>query len=81
MSQLWSDAVREKHMRAICDEIGERLRFVLDRTAQEPSAQLVALIRRFEQLEHTEAPSIAPSLEELSGNEKAPSALGFANGA
>ena len=65
MSQLWSDAVRQKHMRAICDEIGERLQFMLDRTAQESPARLVALLRRFEELEQTEAPSIAPSLEDL----------------
>jgi hypothetical protein len=52
-------------MRAICEEIGERLGFMLDRTAQEPPAQLVALLRRFEQQEQTEAPSIAPTLEEL----------------
>ena len=40
---------------------------ILDRTAQEAPAQLVALLRRFEQLEQTEAPSIAPTLEELAG--------------
>jgi hypothetical protein len=67
MSQLWSDAVREKHMRAICDEIGERLQFMLDRTVQDPPAKLIALLRRFEELEQTEAPSIVPELEELVG--------------
>ena len=67
MSQPWSAGVQQNHMRAICEEIGERLLFMLDRTAQEAPAQLVALLRRFEQLEQTEAPSIAPTLEELAG--------------
>ena len=67
MSQPWSAGVQQNHMRAICEEIGDRLGFMLDRTAQETPAQLVALLRRFEQLEQTEAPSIAPVLEELAG--------------
>ena len=65
MSQPWSAGVQQNHMRAICEEIGDRLRFMLDRTAQEPPGRLVAVLRRFEELEQTEAPSIAPSLEEL----------------
>ena len=52
-----------RHLRAICDEIGCRLGQWLNRTTQEPSAQLAALLRRFEQLEQIEAPSIVPSLE------------------
>ena len=69
MSQPWSEAVRERHMRAICEEIGDRLRFMLDRTAEQPPARLVALLRRFEELEQTEAPSIAPTLEELAASQ------------
>ena len=65
MSQLWSDAVRQKHMRAICEEIGEHLRFALDETALEPAPRLVALLRRFEEMEQTQAPAIVPTLEEL----------------
>ena len=53
----------DKHLRAICDEIGDRLRQWLDGTAQEPSARLAAVLRRFEELEQIEAPSIVPSLE------------------
>jgi hypothetical protein len=61
-------------MRSICEEIGVRLRFMLDRTPQDPPARLVALLQRFDQLEQGEAPSIAPSLEELAAFEanKAP---------
>jgi hypothetical protein len=53
----------EKHLRAICDEIGARLRPWLDRTAQEPSERLAAVLRRFEEPEQIDAPSIIPSLE------------------
>ena len=70
MSQFWSDAERQKHMRAICEEIGERLRSTLDGTAQEPPARLTALIRRFEQPEQIEAPSIAPTHEELAASQR-----------
>ena len=58
MSPTWSDGLRQKHMRAICEEIGERLRPTLDRTALDPPARLVALLRGFEQMEQTEAPQL-----------------------
>ena len=52
-----------KHIRAICDEIGDRLRHWLNGTAQTPSARLTAVLRHFEKLEQMDAPSIVPSLE------------------
>jgi hypothetical protein len=52
-----------KHIRAICDEIGDRLRQWLNGTAQTPSARLTATLRHFEKLEQMDAPSIVPSLE------------------
>jgi uncharacterized ferritin-like protein (DUF455 family) len=52
-----------RHLRAISAEIGDRLRQWLDKTAQEPSARLAAVLRRLEELEQIEAPSIVPSLE------------------
>jgi hypothetical protein len=48
MSQSWSDAVSKKHMRAICQEIGDRLRYMLNRTAEELPPRLAALLRRFQ---------------------------------
>jgi hypothetical protein len=59
------------HCRAICDEIGERLRFVLRPEASGIPQHLLGLIEKLEQsdlddctwVEH--APSIAPSLEEI----------------
>ena len=52
-----------RHMRAICEEIGYQLGQWLSATAQEPSARLTAVLRRFEELEEIEAPSIVPTLE------------------
>ena len=70
MSQHWNDAQRQKHVRAICKEIGERLSFMLDRTAREPPRRLVALLGRFEEMEMelTQSPSIVPTLEEIQAN-------------
>ena len=51
------------HCRAICDEIGERLRYALAREKSEIPPRLMALIERLALLD--EAPSIAPSIEEM----------------
>lgn len=53
-----------EHCRAICDEIGERLRAILDRDAMEPSQQLLQLLSQLEQQER-DAPSIVPSLDDM----------------
>jgi hypothetical protein len=53
----------DKHLRAICAEIGDRLRQRLNKTAEDPPARLMAIVRRFAELEQIEAPSIVPSLE------------------
>jgi hypothetical protein len=53
-----------RHCRAICDEIGERLRQHIDRTTTSPSRKLLELLQEFE-IREIEAPSIAPSLEDL----------------
>ena len=52
-----------RHLRAFCAEIGYQLGQRLNATAEEPSARLTALLRRFEDLEQVEAPSIVPSFE------------------
>jgi hypothetical protein len=52
------------HTRAICDEIGERLREILDRESQEIPPGLARLVDALVQLDH--GPSIAPSIEEMS---------------
>ena len=60
------DAVRigRKHCRAICDEVGERLRQHLDRNLTAPPQKILALLRELE-LTELEAPSIVPSFEDM----------------
>lgn len=55
--------IASEHCRAICDEIGERLRIVLDREASTPSAHLLNLIARLDFIDASAA-SIAPLLED-----------------
>ena len=57
--------IGSKHCRAICDEVAERLRIDLDRTETAPSQRIMMLLRALELME-VAAPSIVPSLEEMS---------------
>jgi hypothetical protein len=52
------------HCRAICDEIGDRLRYSIKTDASELPMQLSRLLARFEQLDR-QAPSVVPSLEDM----------------
>jgi hypothetical protein len=52
------------HCRAICDEIGDRLRDILKREASEVPPRLLELIDKLTELEHQ--PSIVPSIEDMS---------------
>ena len=56
------------HCRAICDEIGERLREVLKPEALEIPQRLLALLDRLAQIE--QAPSIVPSIDEISAPQR-----------
>ena len=56
-------ALDHAHCRAICDEIGERLRQVLKPEALVIPQRLVTLLDRLAELE---APSIVPSIDEMS---------------
>ena len=49
------------HSRAICDEIGYRLRILLQREALELPPSLRALLDRFAELDSVASPSIVPS--------------------
>jgi hypothetical protein len=51
------------HCRAICDEIGDRLRYALAREASEIPPRLIALIDKLALSDET--PSIVPSIEEM----------------
>jgi hypothetical protein len=57
-------ALDHTHCRAICEEIGERLRQVLKPESLETPQRLLALLDRLSELD--EAPSIAPSIDETS---------------
>lgn len=63
-----------KHSRAICDEIGERLRIVLSREVSDIPLYLLRLDERLAQLERVTAPSIVPSTDDMNT-----SVLGDAN--
>jgi hypothetical protein len=60
------------HCRAICDEIGERLAQLLNRDVLEVPPRLLALLNQLAELERDEparlepAPSVAPSIGEMS---------------
>ena len=56
-------ALDHVHCRAICDEIGERLRQVLKPEALDIPQRLLALLDRLAELE--QAPSIVPSMDEM----------------
>lgn len=55
----------EEHSRAICMEIGERLRFALGDNPPIPQS-LSRLIDRLAELDHHDSPSIVPSIESAS---------------
>jgi hypothetical protein len=57
-------ALDHTHCRAICEEIGERLRQVLKPEALEIPQRLLALLERLSEFD--DAPSIVPSIDETS---------------
>jgi hypothetical protein len=63
MPDLSSCTCREVHVRAICEEVGERLRIMLDRTQTPPPQKILALLLR---LQLTELKVPATTLERQS---------------
>ena len=53
-----------EHCQAICEEVGERLRVLLDREAGELPPRLRSLLDRLAELDH-EAPSIVPTIDNI----------------
>jgi hypothetical protein len=53
------------HCRAICDEIGDRLRIVLDKEAAEVPQRLRMLIDRLAKIDDVPAPSIVPAMDDM----------------
>jgi hypothetical protein len=54
-----------EHCRAICDEIGDRLRVVLDQEAHAIPQRLKMLIDRLAELDHEQEPSIVPAMDDM----------------
>ena len=52
------------HCRAVCDEIGDRLRILLDKEADEIPQRLRLLIDRLAELDGHQAPSIVPAMDD-----------------
>lgn len=57
--------IDSEHCRAICDEIGERLRIMLDREATPLPPRLQVLMLKLAAQELGGSPSIAPSIDEM----------------
>ena len=53
------------HCRAICDEIGDRLRILLDKEACGIPRHLQVLVDRLAELDGRQAPSIVPAMQEM----------------
>ena len=53
-----------EHCLAICEEVGERLRILLDRETRALPPRLQLLLDRLVELDH-EAPSIVPAMDEM----------------
>jgi hypothetical protein len=54
-----------EHCRAICDEISDRLRIILNREVTELPPHLVMLLNRLAESEREPAPSIVPSMDDM----------------
>lgn len=57
--------IDSSHCQAVCDEIGARLRIMLDREAAPMPPRLQSLLLRLAAQELAASPSIAPSLDDM----------------
>lgn len=64
-SQKTLPVIDSGHCRAICDEIADRLRILLDKETSEIPQQLRLLIDRLAELDGEQAPSIVPALDDM----------------
>ena len=74
-TRLASIQIDEEHSRAICAEIGDRLRIALGAAPPMPP-DLARLVARLDELEHHDSPSIVPSVENISLTLRSPLASG-----
>ena len=73
--------IDSSHCRAICDEIGERLRAILAPETPEMPAQLQLLLERLAEQDRELAPSIAPSMDDMVWQPLVPAPIGFTQAA
>jgi hypothetical protein len=57
--------IDHEHCRAICDEIADRLRIILNREVKELPPHLLILLNRLAESEREPAPSIVPSADDM----------------
>ena len=69
------------HCRAICDEIGERLRAILARQTPEMPARLQMLLERLAEQDRELAPSIVPSMDDMVWQPLVPNPIGLTRAA
>lgn len=65
MSTQGEPHIDSSHCRAICDEIGERLRAILDRESPAMPPQLQLLMDRLAERDRELAPTIVPSVGDM----------------
>lgn len=64
-TRIASIQIDEEHSRAICAEIGDRLRIALGEPLPIPP-NLARLTERLSELDHHDSPSLVPSIESVS---------------
>jgi hypothetical protein len=72
-------AIDQIHCRAICDEIGERLRYLLNREASDVPSNLLRLVSMLDEMDCLPvvlAPSIVPPIEQTTFAEAQGEAFG-----
>jgi len=65
MSRDSNIQIDSSHCRAICDEIGDRLRMILDREATALPPRLQVLMLRLAEQDLIASPSIAASIDDM----------------
>jgi hypothetical protein len=57
-----------EHCQAICDEVAERLRVLLDRESADLPPRLQLLLGRLAELDREKAPSIVPAMDDMTAD-------------
>jgi hypothetical protein len=73
--------IDSSHCRAICDEIGERLRAILAPETPEMPARLQMLLDRLAEQDRELAPSIVPSMDDMVWQPLVPNPIGLTRAA